>query len=419
MDSEDDEDIFADMSINLGLNDSLDQAAVPEHLTESAGEVVYSKERNPVKEHLIKQLADVKERVENTKRQISETAALKAKILQRFSSHAFYGESASSDSDSDLYTVDGEPVVKRTKKVDHSRKQPLVVKSTWQYVIIDKWVVGIMLQNESDSDLYELDLHVDVRNMDEFSGISGFWTKNSKGLWRRTDLVRTGDLGEVAATVVLDLPKFTRFSTAELIATVTYELDEIALQTLVPKVSLDVRKVMKGDHDLEFPDNFDGATPIANKVIEPLLTLKSLSIDKITDFKLPYPCDTELVKILNDIGMAEILPKVFVGQTDSLSRCIFETISVSPLKYKGLIYSRSIQQLNMLLHRMQEVLPEGTFIATKNLTADAVIRALETEFNLYLEGVDNEKFRLQEARLMTDLMIEEFKNSCTIYKSSE
>lgn len=97
MDTVDDMDIFEDTLDNMSTEDPLENL----DRAECAGASVSSAARNPVKEHLLKQLSEVEERVDRTKRQIEETSSLKKKILQKFSTRAFYGESSSS-SESDV-----------------------------------------------------------------------------------------------------------------------------------------------------------------------------------------------------------------------------------------------------------------------------------------------------------------------------
>lgn len=183
----------------------------------------------------------------------------------------------------------------------------------------------------------ELDLHVTIKDVDEFSGISAFWTKDSKTFWRRTDLARSEPPGQVAATVVVDLPKFTKQSTAELLGTVTYELDEKTLQTLVPKVTLSTDKIIGGEYDLTISKN---ESKEVIDLVQAIISVKSLSIEKITDFKFTHSLNRHFTDVLNDIGFQEILPKVFTGHTTALDRCILEVTSSSVLKNRCIIYAR-------------------------------------------------------------------------------
>lgn len=95
MDFSDDEDIFtlsSDLATNLASSSKVS-------LTEKDND---SNSRNPVKEHLLKQLNEVCERVERKKREIEETKSLKEKIMRKFKSRHLFGESSSSDSESEV-----------------------------------------------------------------------------------------------------------------------------------------------------------------------------------------------------------------------------------------------------------------------------------------------------------------------------
>ncbi|XP_036150905.1 uncharacterized protein LOC118648661 isoform X2 [Monomorium pharaonis] len=104
---------------------------------------------NPVEEHLQKELADVESRIDLATREIAETRETTARVLNALEWRALYGEDASSDSDSELYTVEGAPVVKKPKNHRTSIKQNLEIISQWQCVLSDKWIIGIKLNNIS------------------------------------------------------------------------------------------------------------------------------------------------------------------------------------------------------------------------------------------------------------------------------
>ncbi|XP_046750457.1 uncharacterized protein LOC124413748 [Diprion similis] len=418
MDILDDMDMFEDSPSGIALGDPL------EHLLQvspsTCAEVAESsKELNPIKDHLLKQLNEVEDRLEGKKKEIEETDVLKDKILRKFSSRAFYGPNSSSDSDSDLFTINGEPIVKRRRKSERLKEQPLVVKDTWQHITDEKWIVGIILQNTSNRDLFELDAHVAIKDVQEFHGVSTFWSKDPKSFWWRTDLADSGISGELAATVVVDLPRFTDSPIAQLFGTITYDLDGVQMQTLIPTLTLCVDDVLEDKHDLNLLCESNGdANTARNKKIQAILSAKSISIDKKIEFRLNEPLIGDLKDLLDNIGFTEILPKVFTGRTSHMDRCILELKSASHLKCRSVICARSISQLNILLHLLHKVLPKETSVNFKNVVnAEEVITALEDELNSYMEPEN--AFKIQKAIAKSDLMIEEFQNSCTIHRFSE
>lgn len=48
-----------------------------------------------------------------------------------------------------LYTIDGQPVLKQKKSRIHKHNQILIVQNNWKCIIYDKWIIGIVLQNTS------------------------------------------------------------------------------------------------------------------------------------------------------------------------------------------------------------------------------------------------------------------------------
>lgn len=58
---------------------------------------------NPVEEHLLKELANVENRIDLATSEITETKATTACVLNALEWRALYGEDASSDSDSEVH----------------------------------------------------------------------------------------------------------------------------------------------------------------------------------------------------------------------------------------------------------------------------------------------------------------------------
>lgn len=83
MDMSDDEDMFA-------ISD--EETSLPTQTAPS----------NPVEEHLLKQLADVQNRIDVTTNEIAEVKTATARILNALQWRALYGEDISSDSDCDV-----------------------------------------------------------------------------------------------------------------------------------------------------------------------------------------------------------------------------------------------------------------------------------------------------------------------------
>ncbi|KMQ94810.1 hypothetical protein RF55_5022 [Lasius niger] len=102
MDMSDDEDMFA-------ISD--EETSLPTQTAPS----------NPVEEHLLKQLADVQNRIDVTTNEIAE-----------------------------LYTVEGQPILKKKgQRRTNNAEINVEIVSQWQCVLQDKWIIGVELQNVS------------------------------------------------------------------------------------------------------------------------------------------------------------------------------------------------------------------------------------------------------------------------------
>ncbi|KAI4478914.1 hypothetical protein M0802_014466 [Mischocyttarus mexicanus] len=102
---------------------------------------------NPVEEYLEKQLSSLQDRIDRTKNDVEDLRDEIKSISNSFFFKLIHGYDKGFDSDSEMYTTEGEPVIK--KKVKSKPCNFLILKDHWQYVLLDKWVIGAVLQNVS------------------------------------------------------------------------------------------------------------------------------------------------------------------------------------------------------------------------------------------------------------------------------
>ncbi|CAD1468772.1 unnamed protein product, partial [Heterotrigona itama] len=103
---------------------------------------------NPIEEHLTRVSSDVQTRIEKATNDIKDVQDMARRTLESLYKQARYGEDTTSDSDSDLYTINGQLVVKKKKyEVSKLLHEFLVINSNWKYVFIDKWIIGVELIN--------------------------------------------------------------------------------------------------------------------------------------------------------------------------------------------------------------------------------------------------------------------------------
>lgn len=188
-----------------------------------------------------------------------------------------------------------------------------------------------------------------IKDLDNLTGLSSFWTRDSRSFWRRTDLAgASGSSSEVAATVVLDLPKFTINKVTKIFGIVSYELeDQRKLQTLIPTIELNFENILKGDYELKFifNENHPSNPSALDSTVQAILSAKSLSIEKITEFKFPTQLkNDDIIQIFYNIGLREILPKVFTLDNLTADRLSIVEItsanSSTNTKFKTVIYAR-------------------------------------------------------------------------------
>ncbi|XP_031832002.2 uncharacterized protein LOC116426742 isoform X2 [Nomia melanderi] len=345
---------------------------------------------NPVEEHLMKQLSDVETRIEKTTNDIKEVQVTTGKILKKLQYNAQYGENVSSDSDSDLYTIDGQPVVKK-KKQGIKVNQILIVQNSWKRVLWEKWVIGVVLQNTSTQMLSDPRIYVDLEGLEELRGVSAFWSSDGP-FWCRINAIPSRKI--VTATVVVDLPKFNEDSCCDAGLVVSYEVDGRQYQTPVSTVRLLVADTVDNDSAIRF----------SSHVEQCILAVKSMSIEKTVGIQIGnYPERGErLLEFLYERSFKEICADVYaVTATGSLMFCLIEILPIIEGNARLRIFSKSDGEINILLRLLRDQFPDMTIQDNDNCIQAAM--ALLEELKLYIRN--GSAFEHQMARIKTDLLI--------------
>ncbi|KAJ8686641.1 hypothetical protein QAD02_022435 [Eretmocerus hayati] len=143
---DDDLDIqIIEVKNNSSVNNTSDQdvnAAEPPLVAEKI-----PAKKNPVEEHLVKQLHIAQNQIDQAKSNIELIESVTQKIVQSLTTKAAYRDEDSSDSDCDLYTTSGEPLIRKKKNDLHEKQQVLNVLDRWQRIVDNKWVIGVVLEN--------------------------------------------------------------------------------------------------------------------------------------------------------------------------------------------------------------------------------------------------------------------------------
>ncbi|XP_076625348.1 uncharacterized protein LOC143343886 isoform X1 [Colletes latitarsis] len=346
---------------------------------------------NPIEEQLLKQFFDVQNRIEKTTVDIKEIQNTTRHVLKSLQHQAQYAENVTSDSDSDLYNVDGQPVVKKKKHVHQEPNRILVVQSTWKYIICDKWIIGIVLQNASLETLCNLQVYVAVREVDEISGLSMCWSLVDSTFWYRTDTIKPHK--EAIATVTLNLPKFDKDSFCDAYGTISYQIDDKEYQTPVPTVRLCVGETIDTSCGVKFSVDVEHS----------ILALKCTSIEKTVGVQIDmHPGRGErLLEFLEEKSFKEICADVYVVKsTGCLMFCLIEILPIIEGEVRLRIFSRSTNEMNIIIRLLQDQFSD--LIVHDDDHVYAALALIE-ELKLYL--VDGSTPERQIARIKTDLLI--------------
>ncbi|XP_014218306.1 uncharacterized protein LOC106646704 [Copidosoma floridanum] len=389
-----DDDDFDDIDIeilNVGVNE--DSPSPDKNKPILKNETVH---KNPVEEHLMKQLNCARNQIDQAKSNIEVIQNVTQRIVQNLSSKAAYRDNTSSDSDGDVFSSCGEPIAKKKKNKYYEKRQVLVVQKTWQRVIDDKWIIGVVLQSSTTCTLRDLTIYVSLKNREDDShGVSVFWTLVDDTFWYPTEEIDSEE--QLVATAVLDLPSFDAGARLEAQGTVFCQFDDKLFQTPVPNVELTVHQTVDGTCavDLEDPDEAQFS----------ILALKAISVDRV--ILLPWHQDSSigkrLMKFLGKYAFKEICKVCVVRNTGSLQYCVLEVL---PADEDGdvrvLLSARSEAQLSVVVQLLRMDFPEMIDVE-KQQAMDEAAEVLRNELKLYLSCTDAVK--LQRARIKTDLLI--------------
>lgn len=345
---------------------------------------------NPIHEHLTERLLEVQHRIENAKRSLEETENTTSSILKMLQSRAQYEDSVSSDDDVDLYTKEGQPVIKRKRQKTH--RQVLIVKECWKRVVYDKWVIGVTLRNTSTEQVHDARFYVDVNGDTQVTGASTFWHLVDETFYRETDSI--SPQSEVVAAVVLNLPKFSQEPVKTASGIISYRVDGREYQTPVPNVCLSVAEAVNNSFGLEF----------SKSPRESILALKTISVAKTVgiDIEINPERGAMLLQCLQTLSFQEICADIYVvEEAGSLMYCLIEILPIIDGEARLQISCRSEAQMDIILRILEDEFPNMTVKEENDcvLAATALIQELES----YLYDASGPE--RQRMKIKSDLLI--------------
>ncbi|XP_035734680.1 uncharacterized protein LOC118447188 [Vespa mandarinia] len=343
------------------------------------------KEFNPIEEHLVKQLDSIQNRIDKAKNELEEMKETVRHISNNLLYKAVFGQDKNVDSDNDLYTVEGEPVLIEK----HEEDKPcdfLVWKEQWQYVLFDKWILGVVLRNVSFQTLNELRFYALPKGISEIHGVvSAFWEEEND-LWKRINLI-SSKRDNVVATLVLDPLDFNENTIIEIYGTISYENLDTELQIAIPVVTFTSHDILRGTYKLNYSEHPKYT----------VLALKSIFVETILE--LPYQFDSEnFINLLRCLDAKKILKNVYcIENTECYA--IIETLSANKIT----ILAKTMSRLKLILRMIQE---ESSIPITRLEESGYVEEAAEAlieELEMYLGDLN--LARIQRARIKSDLLI--------------
>ncbi|XP_033348162.1 uncharacterized protein LOC117232707 [Bombus vosnesenskii] len=359
---------------------------------------------NPIEAHLMKTLSNVQTRIEKTTNDIKEVQDMTKRISESLYNQALYGKDISSDSDSDLYAINGQPVVKKKKcKVKKFHYEILVIKSSWKYIFNDKWVIGIELMNNSNKKIRNPQVYMSLAEDDDLCGMSMIWNLENETFGYPINEIRPSS--KVVATVVLDLPKFDKKHFCEVYGTIAYEVEETEYQVPVPIIRLTIEDTIDDSYQVKFLTAGNHVSPIGtNDIVPMILALRSTSVEKNINAQIKGVPERnkEFLKFLKEKSFQEIYTNTYIVQTTGcLMHCLIEILPNTKTQEKLRISARSSHQMNIILRLVKEYFPD--IVIEEDVNPIRAAMALMEELKLYLQ--DTSTATRQMARIKTDLLI--------------
>ncbi|CAL7938875.1 unnamed protein product [Xylocopa violacea] len=324
--------------------------------------------------------------------------------LESLYSQARYGRDITSKSDIDLYTADGEPVVKKIKKsMDDKPSESLGFGNFWKRFLFDKWIIGIPLINITTRMLNNIQIYFSFKEDDELYGVSMIWKSENETCWNRSNQILPDE--QAVGTIVLDLPKFDKESFYDVYGTILYEIDEKQYQTPLPVIRLTIEDIMDSNCQVKIlaEDVFLIQTKnLKSYIIPVILTLKSTSVEKVVDVRIKENPKRKgrLLRFFSEKSFYEICPDINIS-CECLTYCLIEILYDNEGKEKLRISARSSQQMNVVLQLLRDQFSDMIIEEDINIRA---AKALIEELKLYLRDEASTTER-QIARMRTDLLI--------------
>lgn len=386
--------VLSNSDLNLGIIDADNYNKECDSVSiSSATTVKVLRQKNPVEEHLTIQLNCIQNQIDQINSNIEVIKSVSENTLKNIASRAVFKEDSSSESDNDLYTSNGEPIIKKRKKSKYYEKtKVLQVHNVWQKVVDDRWIIGVELESTASFVLQDPTIYICQKGKDSYSGVSVFWSFINK-FWFPTESIDSK--GKVVATAVLDLPIFESTSEIQAHGVIFCEHDDKSFQTPLPNIQLLVKSTIDNSLSLNFDEKGDAEIS--------LLALKVISIDRA--FVIPAtgnPLAPRIIQFLKKYEFEEICNVCILLNFGSLQHCVLEILPAEDGDLQVFISARSQAQLSAVIQLVKKEFPELLDLEEQQ-SIDEAAEALREELKCYLSSSD--PANIQRARVKSDLLI--------------
>ncbi|EGI69086.1 hypothetical protein G5I_02258 [Acromyrmex echinatior] len=236
---------------------------------------------------------------------------------------------------------------------------------------------------------------------EEIFGESMFW-KLKEGYFFHSEKINLIHPGAVVATMVLDLPTFDQEPVIKCWGIISYEIDETQFQIPLPTIELSIDETINSSCIRFLNENGRNA----------ILALKSTStIEKIFNIRTDDRDNQDdrngfgnkFFRFLTARTFTKVWDNVFlVKEHGCLMYCLIEIQSIDVNKANIRIFARSVNQLNIILHLLQNEFPD---VSVAEETDDCVEAAKALIHELEMIRDQKSILEIQEAKVITDLLI--------------
>lgn len=169
--------------------------------------------------------------------------------------------------------------------------------------------------------LEEPRFYVTVEGQNELKGISTFWSVMQDSEWSKVTALNC-DCDLIAATIVMDFPKFTNNTIVKAFGTILYTLDGKQLQAPVNCFKLTAVQAIGKSLTIRH----------AQSLIPSVLAIRATTIEKTFTISLTKEpnCGMKIFNFLQQHGFHEVFTDIFISNnSDSFRHCLLETVYVT------------------------------------------------------------------------------------------